>query len=334
MKEPWVKYGTKLKLREFKEVLDHLPRSSSVAVISADGLQKELFTDSGAGTLIRRGYKLFKHDSIDGIGADRFRQVVHDRDPEVLSGFSSVTQVLNTLGNTPYTIYGDEPLDVVAVVSHPEGEMPVMTKLLSSRQGALNNIIDNVFDKIKKDHKKLFWTARVDDEVVPRQWHWERAEGSFTRNGRSLFWYGVNKVEEVEEAVKTFEKNNRIERVYLPVGPSAKAALPSGKREYSTLARKAFGGANPFFRVGRRGYASSAASTESSSAATTSGGASEAPKRVALIGARGYTGSALVKLLGEHPNLELAKVSSRALKGFELEGYTNRAGMSNAFASL
>jgi N-acetyl-gamma-glutamyl-phosphate reductase/acetylglutamate kinase len=44
-------------------------------------------------------------------------------------------------------------------------------------------------------------------------------EGSFTRNGRILFWYGVNKVEEVEEAVKTFEQNGRIERVYLPVGP-------------------------------------------------------------------------------------------------------------------
>ncbi|KAG8927480.1 Protein arg5,6, mitochondrial, partial [Tulasnella sp. 417] len=65
MKESWVKYGTKLKLREIKELLDHLPRTSSVAIISADSLQKELFTDSGAGTLIRRGYKLFKHSSID-----------------------------------------------------------------------------------------------------------------------------------------------------------------------------------------------------------------------------------------------------------------------------
>jgi hypothetical protein len=56
--------------------------------------KKELFTDSGAGTLIRRGYKLFKYDSIDKIGADRFRQVVHDRDPEVLAGLQSVTGVL------------------------------------------------------------------------------------------------------------------------------------------------------------------------------------------------------------------------------------------------
>src|SRR5438477_11348463 len=97
MKEPWVKYGTKLKLREFKELLDHLPRSASVAVISAASLQKELFTDSGAGTLIRRGYKLFKHSSIDAVGADRVRQVVHERDPDVKSGAQSVTSVLNTL---------------------------------------------------------------------------------------------------------------------------------------------------------------------------------------------------------------------------------------------
>src|SRR5882757_7934495 len=105
MKESWVKYGTKLKLREFKELLDHLPRSSSVAVISAASLQKELFTDSGAGTLIRRGYKLFKHSSLEGIGADRLRQVIHERDPDVASGETSVTGVLNDLKKGPYTLY-------------------------------------------------------------------------------------------------------------------------------------------------------------------------------------------------------------------------------------
>src|ERR1700722_16682140 len=128
MKEPWVKYGTKLKLREFKELLDHLPRSSSVAVISAASLQKELFTDSGAGTLIRRGYKLFKLNSIETLGPDRLRQVIHDRDPEVAAGLQSVTGVLDDIKKFPYTIYGDEPLDVIAIISHPEGETPIMTK--------------------------------------------------------------------------------------------------------------------------------------------------------------------------------------------------------------
>ncbi|KAF4610119.1 hypothetical protein D9613_010482 [Agrocybe pediades] len=309
MKEPWVKYGTKLKLREFKELLDHLPRSSSVAVISASSLQKELFTDSGAGTLIRRGYKLFKHDSIDSIGADRFRQVVHDRDPEVLAGFQSVTGVLNELKKTPYTIYGDEPLDVVAVVSHPEGEIPVMTKLLPSRSGMLNNVADNVFNAIKKDHRKLFWTAQADDEN--RSWHFERADGSFTRAGKSLFWYGIQDVAEVERTVKDFEAKGRVERSYLPVGPSAPphraaaASAPAGARSFSTMIRRPFNGvAGP-----SRGYATAASpSTE--------------PKRLALIGARGYTGQALTTLLSGHPHLNLSHVSSRQLAGYPLEGYT------------
>jgi N-acetyl-gamma-glutamyl-phosphate reductase/acetylglutamate kinase len=311
MKQSWVKYGTKLKLREFKDLLDHLPRSSSVAVISTQHLQQELFTDSGAGTLIRRGYKLFKHSSIDAVGADRLRQVIHDRDPDVASGLSSVTGVLNELKKTPYTIYGDEPFDVVALVSHPEGDTPVLTKLLASRAGVLNSVVDNVWSAIKKDHRRLFWTAPADDEN--RAWHFERADGSFTRAGRTLFWYGVQDVAEVERIVKGFEKSGRIERAFLPVGPSApphRAGAAGQARSYSTLARR-----SPVLgEVQKRGYATAASSASSSS--------SEAKKRVALIGARGYTGQALTTLLSGHPHLELTHVSSRLLAGHKLEEYT------------
>ncbi|KAF8664207.1 hypothetical protein AX16_000770 [Volvariella volvacea WC 439] len=318
MKQPWVKYGTKLKLREFKELLDHLPRSSSVAVISASSLQKELFTDSGAGTLIRRGYKLFKHDNLDSVGADRFRQVVKERDPDIQSGFQSVTGVLSDLKKTPYTIYGDEPLDVVAVVAHPPGEVPVMTKLLASRSGVLNSVVDNVFSAIKKDHRKLFWTSPADDEN--RAWHFERADGSFTRAGKSLFWYGVQDVAEVERIVKEFEEKGRIDRSYLPVGPSAPphrtsngTANLAGVRSYSTLARQ-----SPFFRTpgSTRGYATS---VNDSPVNFTS-----EPKRLALIGARGFTGQALTNLLSTHPSLDLTHVSSRQLAGYTLEGYDKK----------
>jgi N-acetyl-gamma-glutamyl-phosphate reductase/acetylglutamate kinase len=313
MKQPWVKFGTKLKLREIKELLDHLPRSSSVAIISPDSLQKELFTDSGAGTLIRRGYKLFRHDSIDSLGADRLRQVIRDRDPDVLAEHQSVTEVLNNLKKAPYTLYGDEPLDVVAIVSHPDGEIPVMTKLLSSRNGVLNNVVDNVFNAVRKDHRRLFWTAHADDEN--RSWHFERADGSFTRSGRTLFWYGIQNVSEVERIVREFEENGRIDRSYLPVGPSASplrpSASPNGTRPFSTLARRM-----PVFT---RGYATAARSA-----------ASAEHKRLALIGARGYTGQALTALLSGHPFLNLTHVSSRQLAGYPLEGYTkSRVAYSN-----
>jgi N-acetyl-gamma-glutamyl-phosphate reductase/acetylglutamate kinase len=48
------------------------------------------------------------------------------------------------------------------------------------------------------------------------------------------------------------------------------------------------------------------------------------PAKVALIGARGYTGQALIELLNNHPNMDLRHVSSRELAGKKLEGYTKR----------
>ncbi|KAI0520826.1 hypothetical protein F5B22DRAFT_598552 [Xylaria bambusicola] len=50
----------------------------------------------------------------------------------------------------------------------------------------------------------------------------------------------------------------------------------------------------------------------------------DAPSRIALIGARGYTGQALIDLLNKHPHMDLRYVSSRELKGQELQGYTKR----------
>ncbi|WVN87932.1 N-acetyl-gamma-glutamyl-phosphate reductase [Cryptococcus depauperatus CBS 7841] len=308
MKESWVKFGTKLKLREIKELLDTLPRTSSVAIISTDMLQKELFTDAGAGTLIRRGHKLYKQPSVEAVGSTQLRQVFTERDPEVQSGKKSVAEIFSELKNSPHTIYGDEPFDVVAVVSHPEGETPVMTKFLPSRNGILNKIVDNVFDAIKKDHKRLFWTAKADDEN--RAWHFERADGSFTRAGRSLFWYGVSDVKEVESIIEGFEDNGRIERVFLPVGPSmpphrraTTTAVPSGARAFSTSTRPTL---PALANTNAEGYATAAEVNS---------------KRVALIGARGYTGQSLISLIDNHPHLNLTHVSSRELAGLPLKEY-------------
>ncbi|KAL7909055.1 hypothetical protein GGI35DRAFT_452836 [Trichoderma velutinum] len=50
----------------------------------------------------------------------------------------------------------------------------------------------------------------------------------------------------------------------------------------------------------------------------------ETPSRIGLIGARGYTGQALIDLFNNHPLIDLRHVSSRELAGQELKGYTKR----------
>lgn len=50
-------------------------------------------------------------------------------------------------------------------------------------------------------------------------------------------------------------------------------------------------------------------------------GTNTKPAKVALIGARGYTGQALIDLIDSHPYLEISHVSSRELAGQKLTGY-------------
>ena len=52
-----------------------------------------------------------------------------------------------------------------------------------------------------------------------------------------------------------------------------------------------------------------------SSSFSTAAGANPAPVRVGLLGARGYVGMELLRLVASHPTYELAAASSRSLKG-------------------
>ncbi|EFX02338.1 acetylglutamate kinase [Grosmannia clavigera kw1407] len=82
MAQPWCRYGTRLKIKEIKELLDTLPRESSVAIIRPQDLHKELFTDSGAGTLLRRGTKLLTASDVSDFGdLEQLKRVLlRDRD--------------------------------------------------------------------------------------------------------------------------------------------------------------------------------------------------------------------------------------------------------------
>ncbi|KAH8929647.1 acetylglutamate kinase [Atractiella rhizophila] len=323
MKQPWVKFGTKLKLREIKELLDHLPRTSSVAIISPSNLQKELFTDSGAGTLIRRGYKLYRHKTIDALGQDKFRSLLQERDPDVREKRKSAAKVISDLDKEEeLSIYCDEIQDCVAVVSHSralEGtevnadNVPVLRYFLPTRNAFVNSVVENVWTSIQSDHKKLVWTTEVDEEN--RNWHFERCDGSFVmKSGKSFFYYGFQDAGEVEKLVRGLERNGRIGRSYLPLSYSSSknisSSVPRNSRGFhSTTAER---GIPPFsaFQARRHRYFSTSTQVRN--------------KKIALIGARGYTGSNLVKLLSGHPSFDLAYVASRELEGRPLEGYEKK----------
>lgn len=119
MQESWVRYGTRLKIKELKALLDDLPRSSSVAIIHPDHLQRELFTDTGAGTLIRRGNKLNKASSIHELGDLGNLKKVLVRDREGLDAAAVVDRYVESLSHREFTAYFDDSMEALGIVLPP-----------------------------------------------------------------------------------------------------------------------------------------------------------------------------------------------------------------------
>lgn len=310
MKESWVKYGTKLKIKEIRDLLMHLPRSSSVAIINVDDLQKELFTDSGAGTLIRRGYRLLTRNSLSEFSEPELLRKALQRDPEIISGKISVATYLRELESTTFKSYGDEPLEVLAIVK--DANVPILDKFLASKAGWLNNVSDNIFTAVKKDYSSLQWVVREDDPNA--NWYFAKSEGSYNKHGHILYWFGVEDPKAVADLIANFDaKYSKIPKTSASEDLSSVFQSKQQTRAFST---------KPCKKFGIRSFSTSASAFDAAVNAPRREGTNSKKSKVALIGARGYTGQNLISMINEHPYLELSHVSSRELEGQKLEGYT------------
>merc|ERR1712093_152433 len=209
MSQWWCRYGTRLKIKETKQLLDGLPRTSSVAIIHPADLQKELFTDTGAGTLIRRGNKLATSTAISQFEDLEQLKDVLVRDREGLDARATVDRYVDGLKNREFKAYFDEPMDALAIVLPPSSETTLanLATFTITKAGWLTNVADNVFAAIKKDHPKLVWTVKEDDENLT--WFFDKADGSLSKEGEVMFWYGIESGDEVKELMTEFSKYGR-----------------------------------------------------------------------------------------------------------------------------
>ncbi|WPG97955.1 N-acetyl-gamma-glutamyl-phosphate reductase (arg-6) [Acrodontium crateriforme] len=341
MNKSWVIHGTRSKIRDIKTLLDDLPRSSSVAIIHPASLERELFTHSGAGTLIRRGTKLQQATSIGEFeSVEQLKQtLIRDRDG--LDSIAVVDRYVDLLKTRTFQAYYDENMEALAIVLPPTpagSSIAQLATLTMTRSAWLSNIADNVFQNLKRDFPKLAWTVKQDDENLT--WFSEKADGSIARKGEVLFWYGIESPEEVRELMSEFVQHGRqmfgdinlesqlhraaaaAERIragaanFASLRPQAQQvrAFSTNSRQSKRVSTSVFGA------MQRRGYAT----TNPNPPLGIKNSEKDYPSKIALIGARGYTGQALIDLLNRHPNMDLCHVSSRELAGQKLKGYEKK----------
>ncbi|WP_437967841.1 acetylglutamate kinase [Sorangium sp. So ce260] len=194
--QPWLSGGMRLKLQEIKLLLDGLPATSSVSITAPDHLAKELFTHTGSGTLVRRGERILRHDTLDGIDRDRLRDLLEACFLRKLDE--------HYFDKKPfYRIYLSDSYRATAILTLDSGEKapltPYLDKFAVTTEAQGVGIGGSLWTRMKNENPKLFWRARNGNEINP--WYFQQAEGSYRNENWTVFWYGLTSFDDIRACI-------------------------------------------------------------------------------------------------------------------------------------
>jgi hypothetical protein len=173
-------------LRHVKTLLDALPQRMSVAVVNPLQLLRELFTVSGAGTLVRKGSCIEKHEGLASIDRKRLGQLL-----ESAFDRSLVPGALEDGGGVAAQsehVYLEENYLGAALLTSTE-VAPYLGKFAVDRQAQGDGIGGEIWSLLVRDHPAFFWRARPANPIVP--WYAKQCEGLIRFPDWHVFWRGL-----------------------------------------------------------------------------------------------------------------------------------------------
>ncbi|MFO0644613.1 MAG: hypothetical protein U0326_00080, partial [Polyangiales bacterium] len=183
---PWLKDSMRKKLVEARAMLEHLPRSSSVAIASPENLTRELFTHKGAGTLVRLGERIRRYDTLDDIDRPRLRTLLEDSFGRALRDDYFDTRRFHRV----YLADSYRATAILTMEPTTAGEVPYLDKFAVTSDAQGDGLGASLWQRFARETPRFFWRARPDNEVNP--WYFARADGSARAGDWVVFWVGLD----------------------------------------------------------------------------------------------------------------------------------------------
>jgi len=156
------------------------PPSFTVAVTSPLNLLRELFTVKGAGTLLRRGARITRHDGWKDVDLARLRGLLASsfRRPPAEAFFA----------RTPSVVYLEEAYRGCAVLAAtPLGAY--LTKFAVSAEAQGEGIARDLWDALAAESPSVFWRARPANPIG--DWYAKLCDGLERLDDWTVYWKGV-----------------------------------------------------------------------------------------------------------------------------------------------
>ena len=191
MAQPWINGGMRVKIEQIADLLSSLPLTSSVSITRPSELAKELFTHKGSGTLVRRGEKVQRFESWEGIDQERMRSLIESSfGRKVVPDYFERTK--------PYRIYVSENYRAAMILTWEDG-LPYLDKfaVLDDAQG--EGLGRAVWQVMREENPQLFWRSRHGNQV--NIFYYAESDGCFKQERWKVFWYGLKNFAEIERCV-------------------------------------------------------------------------------------------------------------------------------------
>ncbi|HEY3497006.1 MAG TPA: hypothetical protein VGK73_20045 [Polyangiaceae bacterium] len=156
------------------------PNPLLVSVASPLNLMKELFTVKGAGTLVKRGTPIVRHESYAGLDLPRLRALVEASFGRALAP--------DFFEKPPLAVFLDEQYRGAAVV-HPGSVAPYLSKFAVEPQAQGEGMGNDLWQAIARDFSRLFWRTRHDNPILP--WYLTLADGMAKTASWHVLWRGI-----------------------------------------------------------------------------------------------------------------------------------------------
>lgn len=189
--------SSRRKLLSLAKLLAVLPPTSSASVTSPAHLARELFTHGGAGTLIRRGEAVQRHDDgFDGIDLPRLRALL-----EQCFGRALHAEYFDV--KRPHRVYLADSYRATAIVTLEDvggNAVPYLDKFAVTPEAQGEGIGGSIWQRMRHDLPQIFWRSRADNPI--NAWYAQQADGLYKGGAWWVFWCSMHNFSDIQSAVE------------------------------------------------------------------------------------------------------------------------------------
>lgn len=173
-------------LRHVKGLLEALPQRMSVAVVNPLHLLRELFTVNGAGTLIRKGSRIDRHDGLTHVDRARLTQLLESAFAHALVP-GAMDEGGLVVAQCEHVFLEENYLGAALLANTPIA--PYLGKFAVDRQAQGEGIGGEIWSMLTRDFPVFFWRARPSNPIC--SWYAKQCDGLVRFPEWHVYWRGL-----------------------------------------------------------------------------------------------------------------------------------------------